>query len=42
MVNIERQFEIELIKALLAVLLTQKLITTAEFQAMLSEYEKLS
>jgi len=41
MTAINKRFEEELVKALLTMLLAQKLITSAEFQAILEEQKKL-
>ena len=38
---IERQFETDLVKALLTMLLDQDLITTKEYQNMLEEHQKM-
>ena len=39
--NAQRQFELDLVKALLAMLLAQHFITSAEYEAMVKEHEKI-
>ena len=40
--HIMRQYELDVVKALLTILLVQKLITTKEFIAMCEEHERIT